>query len=87
MLPELADLSYREKMDWQELFSLEWRRLRGDLIQAYKLMRGMDKVNACRFFPRVEDSKTRWHRRKVRRGRINRDLRGNFYSESSLYLE
>ena len=29
----------------------EFRRLRGDLIETYKIMKGLDRVEAERFFP------------------------------------
>ena len=39
--------------------NLERRRLRGDLIEVYKIMRGMDRVDSQKLFPRVEESITR----------------------------
>ena len=50
------------KRGWRNLFSLERRRLRGDLIEVYKSMRGMDRVDSQRLFPRVEESITRGHK-------------------------
>eukprot|EP00061_Rhincodon_typus_P011119 g35907.t1 len=44
-LPGMEGLNYRERLDRLGPLSLECRRLRGDLIEAYKIMRGMDKVN------------------------------------------
>eukprot|EP00061_Rhincodon_typus_P010618 g35050.t1 len=61
MLPRLKGLSYKEMLG---LLSLERRRLRGDVIEVYKIMRGIDKVNNQDLFPRVGESKTRGHRFK-----------------------
>ena len=36
------------------LFSLERRRLRGDSIEVCKMMKGIDRVNVQRLFPRVD---------------------------------
>lgn len=44
-------------MDRLDFSSLEPRRLRGELIELYKIMKDMDKANAQPFSPRVEDSK------------------------------
>ena len=59
-------MNYKERLDRPGLFSLERRRMRGDLIEVYKIMRGIDKVNGQGLFPRVGESKTRGHRLKVR---------------------
>jgi len=41
MLPGMEGISYEEKLEKVCLFSLERQRLRGDLIEVYKIMRGM----------------------------------------------
>eukprot|EP00061_Rhincodon_typus_P004050 g21630.t1 len=43
MLPGLEGLSYRERLNGLGLFSLQRQRLSGDLIEVYKIMRGMDR--------------------------------------------
>eukprot|EP00061_Rhincodon_typus_P012956 g39028.t1 len=43
MLPGLEGLSCGERLNRLGLFSLECQRLRGDYIEVYKIMRGMDK--------------------------------------------
>ena len=43
MLPGLEKCSYEEGLDRSGLFSLGQRRLRDDLIEAYKTMKGRDK--------------------------------------------
>eukprot|EP00061_Rhincodon_typus_P003984 g21475.t1 len=48
MLPGMECLSYQESLDRLELFSLERRRLRGDLIEVYEVMR--DGLKALCFF-------------------------------------
>ena len=39
MLPGLEGMSYKESLDKLGLFSLERQRLRGDLIEVYKIER------------------------------------------------
>lgn len=41
-------------------------RLRGDLIEAHKIMRGIDKVMVTDFFSRVKKSRSREYKFKVR---------------------
>eukprot|EP00061_Rhincodon_typus_P009063 g32243.t1 len=43
ILPELEGLSYKQRMDRLGLFSLKHGRLKGDLIDVYKIMRCIDK--------------------------------------------
>eukprot|EP00061_Rhincodon_typus_P016413 g44615.t1 len=54
-------LSYTDRVDRLGLFSLECRRLRGDLIEVYKIMRGMDEVNSKGLVARMVEFKTKGH--------------------------
>ena len=69
------------------LFSLERWKLRGDLIEVYKIMRLMDRVDSQKLLPRVEESITRGHRFEVRGTRFKGDVRGRFFTPSSGCLE
>eukprot|EP00061_Rhincodon_typus_P012311 g37956.t1 len=51
-LTGLECLSFRERLNRLGQFSLKCRRLRSDLIEVYKIMRGMDKENSQGLFPR-----------------------------------
>ena len=81
MLPGLDGLSYKERLDGLGPFSLERRRLRGDLVEAYKIMRGTDQLDSQYLFPKVGESKTRGHRFKVRGERYKSVQRGNFFTQ------
>ena len=50
-------------------------------------MRGMDRVDSQKLFPRVEESITRGLRFKVRGARFKEDVRGRFFTQSSGCLE
>ena len=81
MLPGLDGLSYKERLDKLGLFSLERRRLRGDLIEVYKIMRGIDQLDSQYLFPKVGESKARGHRFKVRGERYKSVQRGNCFTQ------
>ena len=51
LIPELRGLSYEERLNRLGLYSLEFRRMRGDLIETYKMMNGMDRIEVERLFP------------------------------------
>ena len=82
MLPGFDGLSYKERLDRLGLFSLERRRLRGDLIEVYKIMRGTDQLDSQYLFPKVGESKTRGHRFKVRGERYKKVSRGANFSHT-----
>lgn len=50
MIPHLRKISYKRRLVKLNMFSLETRRLRGELIQAFKIIRGFDNVDANKFF-------------------------------------
>eukprot|EP00061_Rhincodon_typus_P014273 g41199.t1 len=66
MLLGMGDFSNEESLDRLGLFSLECERLRGDLIEVYKIVNGMERVESMRLFLQVEGSMTRGHRFKMR---------------------
>lgn len=41
--PQLEDFTYGEPLDRLGLFSLEWRRLRDELLDVYKIVRTIDR--------------------------------------------
>jgi len=59
MLHGMEHLNYEERLDRLGLFLL-----RGDLIEVYTIMRGMDRVDKNQLFPLVEGSVMRGHRFK-----------------------
>ena len=67
-------MSYKERLG---LLSLECRRLRGDLIEVYKIIRGIDQLDS----QYLGESKTRGHRFKVRGERYKSVQRSNFFTQ------
>ena len=59
MLFGLEDVGYEERLNKLGLFSLERQRLRRDLIEVDKIMRGIDRVDSQRLFPRFKVPITR----------------------------
>ena len=45
MAPRLRDLPHKERLIRLDLMSLEQRRIRGNLITAFQLMAGLEKIN------------------------------------------
>ena len=53
---------YADRLKELNLFSLEQRRLRGDLIQAFKILKGIDNVDLGDFFDLKKETRTRGHK-------------------------
>ena len=50
LIPQLKDKSYEERLTFLELITLETRRLRGDLIEVFKIFKGYDDLQPNNFF-------------------------------------
>ena len=50
ILPELRECKYEERLRILKLPSLKYRRYRGDLIQTFKILNGLDDLKADDFY-------------------------------------
>ena len=65
MFTELKSLPYEKRLNKLGLWSLEERRNRADLIEIYKMIKGLSSVQWSHFFVRVVNSITRGHNWKL----------------------
>jgi len=75
------DVPYAERLKILGLYSHEKRRLRGDLIEVYKILTAKEKVNASTFLQQAPTVSTlRGHSMKLFRPRARLNIRKNFFS-------
>ena len=83
MLPRMKELSYRERLQRLKLPSLAFRRLRGDMVEVFKIMHRMYNIQPEEFFMRLENS-TRGHSLKLAVPTISTNIRRNSFSFRTL---
>jgi hypothetical protein len=73
MISGLHDVSYENRLRNLKLTTLETRRLRGDLIEVFKIVKGFVNVPADFFFT-FNNNRTRGHMYKLHKKRFNTDI-------------
>ena len=86
LVPECADLTYEERCKFLGIQTLQARRLRGDMIEVYKLLGGLEDLDYRKFFRLSEshargEGYTRGHSRKLLKpDHWRTTLKGNWFA-------
>lgn len=80
MIAEYRGFMYEDRLRLTGLTTLEERRNRGDMIETFKIMKGITKVDKNKFFKLNEGARTRGNDYKLSKNRCRLDLRKNFFS-------
>ena len=82
LVPTLRALPYRERLKKPGMLSLSQRRLRGDLTETFKIMKGIEGISIEKLFQVATDERTRGHNLKLFKPRLSKGLliRNNFFS-------
>ena len=81
LIPGLAKLPYSTRLDRLNLWTLEERRNRADLIELYKISRAQSSIKLTEMFEPARDARTRGHSLKLSKNRCRLDMRKYFFSE------
>ncbi len=82
MIPSLRNKPYEERLSHLNLFSLEKRRLRGKLIECFKLLNGFTNVDATKLLIRDDSSRTRNNGAKLKCKQVNSDSAKIFFTNA-----
>src|SRR5579864_8235140 len=78
LIEGFKDVSYDDRLEQMGLISLEKRRVRGDLIQVFKLLKGYIKIDYRKFFEISLIGRTRGHSLKLVKKCCNGELSSSF---------
>ena len=81
MIPELKSLPYEARLKRLNLRTLEIRRISGDLIEVYKILNGLEKINPDSMFTRFRYNNTRCHTMKLEKKHVHLDIQKYFFTQ------
>ena len=74
MMEEGKGKHYDERLKLAGLTTLETRRVRADMLEVYKILRGHEGLDEIKFFNRRQQKITRGHSMTLYKERFNRDI-------------
>ena len=80
LIPNMQSLNYEQRLVNLGLPSLQYRRMRADMIQVYKIVTGVDRVDPNMFFEFAKSSRTRGHKYKLCKPRCKTSFRRHVFS-------
>ena len=81
VIPGFKFLTYEQRLKKLDLSTLQQRRKRGDLIEAYKIISGKEKIDPGIFFTPSHTKNLRGNRYKLFKKTCNLQLRDSFFSQ------
>ena len=77
----MENKAYSERLEELKLPSLEYRRKRADVMQTYKIMNNIDRIDEKEFFKPCKEVRTRGHSMSVQKTQCKSLVRRNTFSQ------
>ena len=84
MIPELRGKPYEQRLRDLGIHSLETRRLRGNLIETFKILNGFENLNYEKLFTYDLNNLTRSNGHKLCHKRFQTNVAKNFFTYSTV---
>ena len=84
LISHLHDVPYEDRLRALFLPSMEYRRKRGDMIQCYKIMNGLVRIEANELFTPIPSTSTRGHSQRILRQRSMKAARAKSFSQRTI---
>jgi len=87
MIKDIRSIDYTGKLRELNLFSMSRRRMRGDMIEVYKILSGKEKIDKSNLFNIVDSPiYLRGHKYKIQKKCVRTDIRRNFFTHRIVNL-
>ena len=81
MLPTQKNLTYEQRLRTLKLPTLRFRRLRGDMIETFNILKGINDRKVIEdLFELNQESKSRGHTLKIKKQRSRLNVRKHFFT-------
>ena len=80
LIPNLKEMNYNERLKVLKLPSLQYRRVRGDIIEAYKYLHKIYDVSPCPLTLDDNPVSTRGNSLKLKKPRYNKSVTQKFFT-------
>ena len=87
MIPGFENKSYEERLKELNLTTLMQRRKRGDMIELYRMLHGLEKIDSTKFVTISQGERTRGSSLKLYKKRCRLDVRKYFFSQKCECME
>ena len=84
LIPTLRHEPYEARLRSLKLPSLDYRRRRGDMLQVFRILNGLDRLDPQLFFKLSKQTRTRGHCQKLYKDHSRLELRKHVFSQRIL---